>query len=462
MIRLPPTATRMDRLPRCAWLAKLSRQGYELRIGDWVECPEGFVAEGAWAGDFSAGGCRSSPFRSGSGILFHEPLTIFAPTHPLHPVFVFVTDGFECIASNSLALLLAAHPEALPDDLGGAWRGRVGDGLRGFRRYFRSLYRNSAGEMRQLAWGCLELDLDARRMTEISPFVESAEAPFSTFAGYRDHLVEILRSTSANASDERRRRRYERLVSTVSVGYDSAACAALSRAAGCVDTVTLTTARGGWADSGAAVAAALGMRVREYAREATLLERRADENHFLPPDVFGPEDVEFLAEPNTANDLVFAPFADELAGTIFVTGFHGGQMWSRGCPSGPEIIRRDNSGAGMNEFRLRVGFVHLVAPFIGAHHAGAISAITESAELEPYRVDYAYDKPIARRILEESGVPRSAFGRIKVAGSAHVRRTSDDFAAAFGRRIAAYGEALGTMASEPLAAAGRPGPEVRR
>lgn len=83
-----------------------------------------------------------------------------------------------------------------------------------------------------------------------------------------------------------------------------------------------------------------------------------------------------------------------------------------------EIQRGDPSGNTLAEFRLHAGFVHAVVPMIGAEHHPAIDAISKSGEMDAWRVPGSYDRPIPRRIAEEAGVPRQAFGQKKLAVSA--------------------------------------------
>lgn len=68
----------------------------------------------------------------------------------------------------------------------------------------------------------------------------------------------------------------------------------------------------------------------------------------------------------------------------------------------------------MAEWRLVVGVIHLPLPYIGARRRAEIVEITESAEMDPWRLGTAYDRPIARRIAEEAGVPRQLFGQSKM------------------------------------------------
>jgi hypothetical protein len=54
------------------------------------------------------------------------------------------------------------------------------------------------------------------------------------------------------------------------------------------------------------------------------------------------------------------------------------------------------------------------APYIGALHGPAIYRITHSDEMRPWKLGTGYyDRPIARRIAEEAGVPRENFGQSK-------------------------------------------------
>ena len=68
----------------------------------------------------------------------------------------------------------------------------------------------------------------------------------------------------------------------------------------------------------------------------------------------------------------------------------------------------------MAEWRLVVGLIHLPLPYIGARRKPDIVEITESSEMDPWRLGTEYDRPIPRRIAEEAGVPRQLFGQSKM------------------------------------------------
>jgi len=105
---------------------------------------------------------------------------------------------------------------------------------------------------------------------------------------------------------------------------------------------------------------------------------------------------------------------EELTGKILLTGIHGDAVWSmhHKFPN-TDIVRGDAAGASLSEFRFRVGFMHLPVPFIACKSAASILKISRTEEMQPWSIGGHYDRPIARRISESAGVPRSAFAKRK-------------------------------------------------
>src|SRR5438309_2066059 len=100
-----------------------------------------------------------------------------------------------------------------------------------------------------------------------------------------------------------------------------------------------------------------------------------------------------------------------LARRVLVTGYHGDQMWSkRPRAASADIVRGDQSGLSLSEYRLWAGFIHLPVPFLGVRQIGDVSALSRSSAMAPWDVPGAYSRPICRRIVETAGVPRDAFG----------------------------------------------------
>jgi hypothetical protein len=151
----------------------------------------------------------------------------------------------------------------------------------------------------------------------------------------------------------------------------------------------------------------------------------------------------------SGEDVIMTAFESLLAGTVFFTGFPGGKVWDKNLPPDDRLKRRDLSGASLNEFRLRVRFVHLPIPSIGARLNAQLHRIGNSPELAPHSVGGDYDKPIARRMAEEAGVPRHAFGQTKKATSALVHHGLDRMSPATRREVLAF------AAAEPVSPAAR-------
>jgi hypothetical protein len=119
-----------------------------------------------------------------------------------------------------------------------------------------------------------------------------------------------------------------------------------------------------------------------------------------------------------------------LAGRLVVSGRHGERSWSPGRRSARRHLRETDecllSGHSLGEFRLRAGFLHFPVPYVRALHGRAIRRITRSGEMRPWRLGTDYDRPIARRIAEEAGVPREAFGQRKMGAGVESRRLAPD------------------------------------
>src|SRR5690606_2497594 len=121
-------------------------------------------------------------------------------------------------------------------------------------------------------------------LTTIAP----PEPPsFVSYGHYVDYLLETLTMLRDNAADPHRHVTYEPLT-TISSGYDSPACAVLAQRIGCRRAVTFGAARQAFEarlrstdDSGAAIAALLGLPVAAYSREAYLASAERPEAPFI-------------------------------------------------------------------------------------------------------------------------------------------------------------------------------------
>lgn len=393
----------LPELPPLAWVAAidLARSRARVLAGNAVEVSDSMIAEACWSGSFDAGGLENAATVSGTALTLHaDRIKAFTSSDTLQPIFELRT-GDDVAISNSLVLLLEATEARLLDDYAyyDSDLMSVFLGLRTRRAHIPL----AQGKSVHVHYHCTVQYCEGA--TTVLP--RRPPPAFATFAAYRAFLGDQVRAVVANASANPRKTRYLPLA-TVSSGYDSTCGAALAREAGCDEAITFSKANQYFddqSDSGAAVAAALGMRIQEFDPAAYLC--RDD----LP-------EVEFVATGMGADDVIFAGLEPSLRGRLLFTGYHGDKVWSRerGYVS-DDIARGDPSGGSLLEFRLRAGFQNLAIPFIGCVRHSEICAISNAGEMKRWQMDVDYDRPIARRIAEEAGVPRQMFGQTKKAAA---------------------------------------------
>jgi len=241
-------------------------------------------------------------------------------------------------------------------------------------------------------------DLSVRRVEKPVP------APFQSYEEYADFLATSAERVAANAADPARTPAYHP-VAALSQGYDSVAVAALASRANCRHALTFRRSGPALApDSGAEVARCLGMDVKEFDRMDYTSLPGLPEAEFYP-------NVRLAAK-------AFTLWAADLTGSLFFNGQGGEDYWGRnaGMPLLQEPSATTMSGSNLTEFRLRTGFIFFPLACSGAIHAPALARLSRSRELAPWSVGGRYDRPIARRLAEERGVPRELFGKRKVGG----------------------------------------------
>jgi len=408
------TFERADRLPPMAWHADVDtvRLTVRVRHGWRVETSERGFVEGAWDGPFDALNFDRASTLCGSGGRLREDALVFAtPTDTLQPLYIRRTST-RVHVSNSLPFLLTATDGALDPHY--PWYRQdlmsIKDGL---SDYVRTLPVTAGPPVEVLYHANLRIGPGARSLREPKPVHRS----FESYEDYVDRLQAVTLRVTGNAADAGRWARYAPLA-TVSTGYDSPAAAVLARAAGCREAITLGSARAGFRDrrdSGEDIARQLGLSCRVYWPTSYL--ERADL-----------VEAEFIASAGEGGEVVFAAMEDAVPDSLLFTGFPGGPVWGL-HPHLPEadLIRTDPSGCSIVEIRLRTGFIHFPVGFVGATRAASIAAIARSPAMAAWCVGpQGYVRPIPRRIVEEAGVDRTAFGWEKKAVATPALSTFDD------------------------------------
>jgi hypothetical protein len=403
-------------LPRLAWAAHLRKDPWSMEVlhGPWVEVRQDCFFEGAWDGPFES--ClfdRAFTIVGSGGRVTREGIVFATPSHMYERLHSFRAGG-DLFVSNSLPFLLTLTGQQLDPDYPHYFLD--------FRDFFRAGIRVTRKQLRLLGPQVVELhdccnllvtpDLTITRMEKPQP------PPPGDYRDYVSFLERTLADVAANASDPARGQTY-RMVTMLSQGYDTAAISALAARAGCREAVTFRKSAGrsyGYVDdSGTAIGARLGLNVTEY--------ERWDYNK-LPEN----RDDEFYIDPR-GGDPSFALMEHQLAGGLLLSGWDGfkwgplvrpfrrrGFPDERGLPLLQMPVRKILGGSALGEFRLKTGFIHFPLSYSGRIHAPVLQALGVSEAMRPWSIGGSYDRPIARRIAEEAGIPRHMFGQIKKGG----------------------------------------------
>ena len=391
-------------LPLLAWAATLDLRTGEVRAlhGPGVETGAGWLVEGVWDGDFAAAEFHESECFFGSGVRVADGAVHFVPSVALTDRLVYALEVDRLHVSNSLALLLV-HTGATLDPAHGyaPESGYLAAGLGARDRTVR-LRHPGIREAGQFSHERLVVRDGALRFE-----VQTGVRDFACFAVYHDALPGALAAVAPTAPDPRRARPAEGYT-TASAGYDSSCVSVLVRELGvgeCFTRRSSNTTLPAWldrqanTDDGTPIAARLGYRVRglnagrEARREAT-----------------------FRAVSRVHPELAFDALMDHVQRSgrpgVLYTGFYGDTMWEVGSPreDAAEMRWPLPSGLSLGEVRLHAGVLHVGVPFLFGRSGRSVARISASDEMRPWRLDSGYDRPIPRRILEEAGIPRDAFG----------------------------------------------------
>lgn len=400
--------------PRLAWLAEVTQPLAEVRIrvGSSVEVRDNFVVEGAWDGPFDAGAFDRTDAFFGSGAVAHSEGVTFVPSAATtDSLFYHVGRDAAVAVSNSLPLLLAS----LDDSLDPRYRAydRFNDSvIDGIDHYERDLVTRRGGVRRLLFRNLVVRAGGAEEVDKPLP------AAFANYDAYVSYLERTYASIAANARDPHRTRPLK-ILSTQSRGYDTTAVNAIAARYGIDRAFTVTKAKGGpfanmdaakqQDDDGSAICGVLGV-------PCTPIDRRRFERSF-------DREVLYHACQHANQDANLLDVNDQVDGVaILLTGVLGEIWYGREYYQGreatlvtPELRRGDLGNHGLSEVRLEVGLIQVPLPYLGARRRADVYRITTSAEMEPWRLHTAYDRPIPRRIAEERGVPREWFGQVKMA-----------------------------------------------
>lgn len=385
--------------PKLAWCAEIlpAGRGILVRHGPGVETRPDWFVEGLWDGDFDAGDFDLTDIFFGSGARLRDGRLTFVSSASTVDRLQWLEVGDRRYVSNSLPCLLAvggvdvvSHHLGYPD----LFRTII----QGIDRYER-VVPTQTGTLRLCYYRNLVWDGGALREADKPEVVRD----FSTFEAYRAFLRTSMAAMAVNMRALQRRQRYK-FISALSSGYDSTAAAVLGRECGMRQAFSFRTARGGELDHGQVVADTLGLDLAYVDRTAW----RAD----------GAAEIPYLAASALGPDVLFSSAQQYLKDRVLLTGFHGDKVWGKDTVAlGPDIVRGDASGLSFTEHRLALGCIHLPVPFLGVRQIRDVHRLSHNDAMKPWDVPGEYSRPVARRLIEEAGVPRQAFGVRKKAAT---------------------------------------------
>jgi hypothetical protein len=374
--------------PVSAWLARCPRSTPRVEVfhGRQIEIADDWFSEAAWAGEYVAGGFDETDIVAGSGGRLRGSGVTFVSSGSTVDRLNALENRDAVWVSNSLACLLSVLGGTV-DPCYGRYYEDFYSVVDGIDKYKRTLA-TSAGTVQFIYFDNARWD-GASLTVERKP---GGSLELTSYDRYLDFLQRSMRLLSENLASGARRHPY-RMLATVSSGYDSPTVTALAQRAGCREALCFDRSHKGEDDSGEVIAGHLGVqpiRVRGTAWR----------------DLEFPE-VPFLSSNGMGEEVRFS----RLAGRVLLTGYHGDKMWDPHTKAlAPTLVRGDPSGLSLTEYRLWTGFLHCPVPFWGARQIRAVNGIGKSTELRPWDVGGDYSRPICRRIVEESGVPRGLFG----------------------------------------------------
>lgn len=392
-------------LPKLAWVAShdLTSKKIFVNHGSAVECHNDWIVEGVWDEDFELGNFHQSENFFGSGIRIDGNKVYFVTSTALVDRLIYCRFHQQLIVSNSLVVLMAFTRAKL--DLNHDYRLESFTILKGIKKYERE-------------FTILHPEIECfYQVFHHNLVVSNGKISFSnrtqtrqinSFPEYYDLMIQALHRIKENYESDKRKFAVSTF-STASSGYDSTAVSSLVRKIGvktCFTSRKSNSILPTWLspkttiDDGGPVARKLGFETK-YLNHSNTSE---DELYFLAASCAGPELIYYSMSQHI--------YSNCQVGVVF-TGYHGDVAWDivmKHGESGDEIIRGDTSGFNLSEIRLKSGFIHVAVPFMYSRSIKYILNITHSNEMTPWRLNNNYDRPIPRRIVEESDVPRNFFG----------------------------------------------------
>ncbi len=418
-LRILPMDFRFDynletKLPKLAWLARIAENSPTIKVthGPSVECRNNWMVEGIWDGDFDKGKFHRSENFFGSGIRIEDGKVYFSAASTPIDRLLFCEHKGELITSNSLIGLLAFTGARLDNDHDYEQEIRsVSISRNPYDRTFKVIHPEINNFFQVFHENIIYSNAG------ISFEYRYKRHDIKSYAQYVDMLIDILQKIRKNYENGRRQIPINAF-STLSQGYDSTAVSSLVKQIGVktvftanrLGTILPFTKTVEEMTGAACIARKLGHQLIQLDNKRSSIS--ADELYFLATTypkhhtgAWSEVGLHSMAQHIEAN----------CSAAVVFFGHHGDSIWPVDPPKENvnKVIVPSRTMGFCSEMRLKSGFINIPLPGFLAADMRDIVTISQSKEMEPWRLHNNYDRPIPRRIAEEAGVDRHLFGMQK-------------------------------------------------
>ncbi|WP_143534521.1 hypothetical protein [Roseovarius albus] len=412
------TVNQDPEMPKAAWQLTLSEETSALRYGTGVERAGSSIFEGVWSASFAAFDFENADYVFGSGVTSKPEgcLVLTPPTHMLESIFVlYDAERNTLAASNSLAGVLAC----LPEDIREGFVAKTSDMIRAVNDA-----QTDAGlfgyDPKVLEYESVELHAVFAHNLVLFPgqsprfSLRLNEQIYDRYEDYVGFLRQVLASVFENGADPARSTAVFDPASCISAGYDSPAVTVLAMGLGVNNAFTLDLTVHTVNDSGQEIARDLGVKCTSFVHPAGKV---IDNLNMMYEGDLAETAQEFIGTAGFGDDILYAAFESVLPNKILLDGRFGDGIWAKDTMKAAGAPVNISFNKSITEFRLRVGFVLIPVPTIGAEFPESIARISRSKEMQDWSVGGHYDRPIPRRLVEQAGGQRGNFGQKKGAAN---------------------------------------------
>lgn len=394
--------------PPLAWVAKISDDSQIVNVlsGSEVYVELDWFCEAIWDGDFISGDFDRTDIIAGSGARIRKDQLIFVSSGSTVDRLQYLRIGNDTWISNSLACLLSETDAEINLTYSHYMRD-FNSIITGLKNYV-SVIHTSKGEIHLVYFDNITVNHAGIEIVP-KPF---PKRDFSSFNTYHSFLSKALKRIHCNMSDNKRAVQLS-FIGTLSTGYDSSMVTALAKKLGVMSEV-ICFKRPDGRDFGGANAMSMGLKVNTVDVSAW--------RNYVSPEIL------FIAGNAFGEEVHFKATEDSLSHKVLLTGYHGDKVWEKELSyTGSDIKRGDISGLALTEFRLSAGFINCPIPFWGVRQVSDINRISNSDQMKKWDVGGDYNRPICRRIVEDTGLGRGSFGIKKSFASRWIMSRQDNF-----------------------------------